>query len=156
MIENPTFEINYLNLNFNLNQHIYYPYRKPSNKINYVNGNSNHPPEIFKQIPKMMQNRLTKNSRNSELFNSIKKRKYNDSLKLNGYSYNIKYTNENKNTKNRKRKRKCIWFNSPYCRSISTNIRKKFLQIIKKHFSKENSISKYVNKNYKIKLQLYA
>ena len=146
VIENPSFEINYLDLNLNIKQHSYYPYRKPNNKINYVNANSNHPPAILKQIPKMVENRLTKNSSNSSLFNSIKK-EYNDALKINGYSYDIKYSDEKKSNKSRKRKRKCIWFNPPYCRSVCTNIGKKFLQIIKKHFSKEKKISKYVNKN---------
>jgi len=146
VIENPSFEINYLDLNLNLKKHSHYPYRKPNNKINYVNASSNHPPAILKQIPKMIENRLSKNSSNAKLFNSIKK-EYNDALKLNGYSYEITYANENKNTNNRKRKRKLIWFNPPYCRSVSTNIGKKFLQIIKKHFNKERSISKYVNKN---------
>ena len=55
VIKNRSFQINYLDLNLNLKQHSYYPYRKPNNKINYVN----------------------------------------DALKLNGYSYDIKYTNEN-------------------------------------------------------------
>ena len=36
----------------------------------------------------MVENRLTKNSSNIKLFNSIKK-EYNDALKLNDYSYDI-------------------------------------------------------------------
>ena len=73
VIENPSFEINYLDLNLNLKQHSHYPYRKPNNKINYVNANSNHPLPILKQISKMVENRLTINSNNSKLFNSVKK-----------------------------------------------------------------------------------
>ena len=76
VIENPAFEINYLDLNLYLKHDSYYPYRKPNNKINYLNANSNHLPAILKQIPKMVENRLTKNSSNSNLFNSINKKKF--------------------------------------------------------------------------------
>ena len=72
----------------------------------------------------MVENRLTKNSSNSKLFYRIKKED-NDALKLNSYSEDIKYTNLNKNTENRKRNRKYILFNLPYCRSVSTNNRRK-------------------------------
>ena len=105
VIENQSFKINYLDLNLYLKQHSYYSFRKPNNKINYVNANSNHPPAILKQIPKLEENRLTKNSSNNKLFNSVKI-EHNGALKLNGYD--ITYADENKNTKNRKIKRKCI------------------------------------------------
>ncbi len=75
------------------------------------------------------------------------KKEYNDALKLNGYNYNISYTKANNETVLNKRKRKCIWFNPPYCRSVKTNVGSKFLKIIKKHFSKDSNINKYINKN---------
>ena len=54
IIENPSWKIDYLDLNFNLLNHTFYPYRKDNNKISYVNSKSNHPPTILKQIPKMI------------------------------------------------------------------------------------------------------
>merc|ERR1712183_685962 len=49
IIENPSWKIDYLYLNFNLLNHTFYPYRK-DNKKNYVYSKSNHPPTILKQI----------------------------------------------------------------------------------------------------------
>ena len=95
-IGKPAIQIIFLDLNVNLKQHSFFPYRKPNNKINYVNSSSNHPPVILKQIQKMIENRLTKNSSSRNLFDSIKK-ELNDALKLNDYNYDtnhIKVTNK--------------------------------------------------------------
>ena len=61
------FQLNFLDLNFNLKQHSFFSYRKPNNRIIYVNSSSNHEPAILKQIPKMIKNRLTKNSSSRKL-----------------------------------------------------------------------------------------
>ena len=55
VIKNPSFEINYLDLNSKLKQHSYYPIRIPINKINYVNANSNYP---IAQVHKINRNQL--------------------------------------------------------------------------------------------------
>ena len=73
IIENPSWKIDYLDLKFNLLNHTFYPYRKDYNKINYINSKSNHPSTILKQIPKMIETRLAKNSSNKNLLNNIKK-----------------------------------------------------------------------------------
>ena len=133
-IENPSRKVDYLDLSFNLYDHTYHPYRKENSKIIYINSNSNHPPAILKQIPKMIEDRLSRNSSNENLFNKIKK-DYNDAIKLSGYNYEIKFKSEGEeNKRSRKRKRKVIWFNPPYCKSVRTNIGKKFLQIVNKYF----------------------
>ena len=96
VFENPAFQINFPDLNLNLKQHSFFSYRKPNNRINYVNSSSNHPLVILKQIQKMIENRLTKNSSSRNLFDSIKK-ELNDALKLNDYNYDtnhIKVTNK--------------------------------------------------------------
>ena len=46
----------------------YCPYRKPNFKTNYINNNSNYP----KNIPKMIENRLCKISKDEKVFSSIK------------------------------------------------------------------------------------
>ena len=50
----------------------------------------------------MIETRLSKNSSTKNLFNNIKKKDYNDALKINDY-YKINYTEE---CKNKKRNRK--------------------------------------------------
>ena len=38
MIENPSLKIDYLDLNINLPNHTFYPFRKDNNKISYINS----------------------------------------------------------------------------------------------------------------------
>ena len=93
----------------------------------------------------MIEDRLSKNSSNENMFNEIKK-DYNDAIKLSGYNYEIKFKSEDEKKK-RSRKRKTIWFNLPYCKSVRTNIGKKFLQIVNKYFGDSSKFKKYLNKN---------
>ena len=44
--------VNYLDITFNLNDGTYLPYQKPDNIIQYIHVESNHPPNIIKQILK--------------------------------------------------------------------------------------------------------
>ena len=47
----------------------------------------------------------------------------------------------NSNQKNR-RERNIIWYNPPFSNSVKTNIGRKFTNIVKKHFDKQNSLTK--------------
>ena len=51
--------VNYLDVTFNLNDGTYRPYQKPDNIIQYIHVESNHPPNIIKQIPKAIEKRLS-------------------------------------------------------------------------------------------------
>ena len=50
--------VNYLDVTFNLNDGTYRPYQKTDNIIQYIHVESNHPPNIIKQIPKTIEKRL--------------------------------------------------------------------------------------------------
>ena len=53
--------------------------------------NSNHQPQIIKQLPKIISDRLSKNSSNEEVFNESKG-EYENALKQSGYNnINLKY-----------------------------------------------------------------
>ena len=54
----------YLDVTFNFNDGTYKPYHKPGNKITYLNVQLNHPPNIFEQLPKAIQQRLFNDSSN--------------------------------------------------------------------------------------------
>ena len=45
-LENPAYEINYLDLNLNSKNGTFHPYRKPNNDIKYIDVNSNNPQTI--------------------------------------------------------------------------------------------------------------
>ena len=50
--------VNYLDVSFNLNDDTYRPYQKLDNIIQYKYVESNHPPNVFKQILKTIEKRL--------------------------------------------------------------------------------------------------
>ena len=44
--------VDFLDVTFDLDKNICKPYQKPNNSPIYINKNSNHPPNILKQLPK--------------------------------------------------------------------------------------------------------
>ena len=73
-----------------LDKNISKPYRKPINSP-YINKNSNHPPNILKQLPKSIAKRISEILPSSvEIFNkSIKI--YSKELKESGLTDELKY-----------------------------------------------------------------
>ena len=47
--------VDFLDVTFNLKDGTYKPYQKLDNKISYINVQSNHPPNIIKQLPKSVE-----------------------------------------------------------------------------------------------------
>ena len=64
--------IDFLDVTFNLSTGLYSPYMKPNNEIFYVHSKSNNPKTILKNLPKNIQNRLSKISANEDIFNNAK------------------------------------------------------------------------------------
>ena len=85
-------EVNFLDVTLNLENGTYRPYKKPNDKLLCIHSSSNHPPQIIKQLPNSISERVSKNYSNQEIFNTAKV-KYEDALKKSGYSVNSKYTN---------------------------------------------------------------
>ena len=82
--------VDFLDITFNLNNGIYKPYKKPNDRLLYINKSSNHPPQIINQLPKIISDRLSRNSSNKEVFNTAKG-EYEEALKCSGYS-NISFS----------------------------------------------------------------
>ena len=59
----------FLDVMLDLRSGKYYPYRKPNNELLYVHAKSNHPPNIIKQLPGMINQRISGLSFNEEEFN---------------------------------------------------------------------------------------
>ena len=68
----------------------YKRYKKPNNKIVYVNRASNHPPLIIRNIPTSIQKRLTTISSSENEFLGARE-EYQKALKDAGYSEKLKY-----------------------------------------------------------------
>ena len=73
----------------------YQPFRKPNNDPKYVDINSNHPPQILKQIPNFISEKLSENSISKEVFDKSKML-YEKSLNKNGFNENLMYHQDNR------------------------------------------------------------
>ena len=135
----------FLDIAFDIQNGTYAPFRKKNNEVKYVHTESNHPKTTLRQIPKMVSKRLSNRSINKDEFDKISG-EYNNALAKSGYKEKILY--ETKTVKNKKnRKRNIIWFNPPFCKSVQTNVARKFLTLIRKHFNKSHALYKIFNKN---------
>ena len=134
----------FLDVTLNLKESKFYPFRKENNTLLYVNAKSNHPPSILKQIPDMINKRISKLSCNIEEFEKAKP-DYQEALKNCGYNQELIYNAPVK--KRRKRSRKIIWYNPPYNANVRTNIGRIFLNMVKKHFPPHHKYRSLFNKN---------
>ena len=140
-------EVDYLDITINLNDGTYKPYHKPDNNIQYINVESNHPPNIIKQIPDTIEKRLSQNSFNRNIFQEAAL-VYEEALKKSGYNKKLTYIPKKQNTNNKNnRKRNIIWFNPPFNQSVSTKIGKYFLNLLDTHLPPHHKFLKIFNRN---------
>ena len=81
--------VDYLDVTFNLKDGTYKPYHKPDNKITYINVQSNHPPNIIKQLPKTIGQPLSNNSSIETIFDEAAPL-YEKALSKAGYNVKLK------------------------------------------------------------------
>ena len=138
-------QTDFLDLWLDLKNNSFKAYRKPNDTPVYIDINSNHPPNIKKELPRMICSRLSNLSSSKEMF-EIESPPYEEALKNAGYKEKLVYTEEKEKESKRKRHRKVIWFNPPYSANVQTNVAAKFLSIIDKHF-KNTDLGKYFNRS---------
>jgi len=136
----------FLDIELNLPNKTYIPFRKPNSDILYVNNKSNHPNQILKQLPITINERLNNLSSNEESFNRIK-HSYQSALKSANYKFNLTYQKANEKTTKKQRKRKIIYFNPPFSLTVATKIGKEFLNLLNKHFDTNHPYHKIFNRN---------
>ena len=86
-------------------------------------------------------------SSSKEIFDESSK-VYQEALERSGYTHKLTYGQRDAPAKKpRSRKRKVIWFNPPYSKSVTTNVGKEFLKLIDKHFPPHNKFRKIFNRN---------
>ena len=136
-------ETDFLDISFNLNSGEHKPFRKDDSIPSYININSNHPKHIKTNLPVMISKRISMLSSNEQVFNQ-EAYIYNEGLKQAGYNENIKYippTPTDTRVK-RHRKRSVIYFCPPWNDALKTNLGKKFLSLIDKHFKNHTYLGK--------------
>lgn len=138
-------QTDFLDITLDLPSGKYWPYRKPNNEPLYINAKSNHPPAIIKHLPSAINSRIASISCNEEEFSKAKP-VYEDALKKSGYKHKMEF--ETAETKpSRSRKRKVIWFNPPFNQNVKTNLAKRFLYLVDKHFPKHHRYHKLFNRS---------
>ena len=135
----------FLDVKLNLSTREYRPFRKPNDNPIYINAKSNHPPSIIKQLPKMIEKRISSLSSTKEIFeNEIGL--YEKALKNSGYNHKMTYTPEiTKN--NRIRSKEITWFNPPFNKAIKTNVGAEFLKLIDHHFHNNHPLHEFFNRS---------
>ena len=76
--------VDFLDVTFNLLDETHKPYKKPNGQLLCINTSSNHPPQIIKQLPISISNRLSNNSSNKQVFD-MSKGEYEKALRESGY-----------------------------------------------------------------------
>ena len=71
-IETNLIETDFLDVTFKLARKKYFPFRKANNTPLYINTFSKHPPTIIKQLPRMINKRISDLSCNKEEFDKVK------------------------------------------------------------------------------------
>ena len=144
-IETNLIQVNFLDVTLSLANGKFWPFAKENNQPLYIHKESNHPPTITKELPKMIESRITALSCNEDEFEKVKGT-YNTSLKSSGFSDGIKYCKPTSKP-TRTRNRNIIWFNPPYNAAVKTNIGKSFLALLDKHFPPHHKLAKIINRN---------
>ena len=147
-IEGLAKSVEYLDVKMHLNTGEYEPFRKEETLPKYVNRDSNHPPAIIRNLPAMIEKRVSGLSSSQAMFDRHASF-YNRALRESGYSYEIKYTaqpNQNPPKKHRERYPNKYWFNPPFNMAVATRVGEHFLKLIDKHFPKGSEFHKYFNR----------
>ena len=136
----------FLDAFFDLKANTFRPFKKPNTDLSYINSKSNHPANIKKEIPKMVSSRISKLSSSREIFEA-EKIPFKNALNSAGYNDDFTYSpNQQRHPTTRCRRRKVIWFNPPFCQTVKTNVARKFLLLIDKHF-KNTPLQQYFNRS---------
>ena len=134
-----------LDVIFNLTTGNFFPFRKPNNHPLYINAKSNHPPNILRDLPSMINKRLSDLSCNEEVYEKAKPL-YETASKESDYKTTLTYTKTTDgNTRNRARN--IIRFNPTYRQNVKTNIGKTFVKLVKKNFPRGHKLYKIFNRN---------
>ena len=131
---------NFLDVTLNLRNNTFSPFRKPNATIQYVHCSSNHPPHVKRALPGMIERRLTSLSKSQKIFDASKG-DYEDALKRSGYknsTLTFHSPEDTRRPKHRNRRKKAIFFNAPFCRSVKTKVGKEFFKIVDRHFTKSH------------------
>ena len=88
--------VDYLDITLDLRSGSYKPFTKPSNTLQYIHRNSNHPPSILRSIPEAINRRLSNISSDKQSFDSAIS-PYQEALKRVDTTTNLTSTRNHRN-----------------------------------------------------------
>ena len=140
--------INFLDVTFNLSNSTYQPFTKPNTTLQYVHRESNHPPITTKNIhvPAGINKRLSSLSSDKASFDRASP-PYQKALDKSGYHYTLHYDPTATAKRRNRQRNNILWYNPPFSKNVSTNIGRKFLTLVDKHFPKDHKLRKVFNRN---------
>ena len=144
-IESNLLVTEFLDVMLDLKGNKYYPFRKPNSKPQYIHTQSNHPPSIIKQIPRMISERISGRSCNKSEFERAAP-DYNKALEESGHKERLTFTTTPE-TRRKTRRRNKIWFNPPFNLDVKSSIGKDFFRLLDKHFPDHHRYHKLFNRN---------
>ena len=112
-IDTNLIETEFFDDSFNLEMEIFFSYRKPSNTPLYIHSELSHLPSIIKQVPSMINKRISNLPCNEHEFNKAKPL-YESALKSSGFNYSMKFEAHVKNAR-RNRNIKTLKVNGTDC-----------------------------------------
>ena len=124
----------------------FHPQKKPNDRLLQIHSLSSNPPNLIKLMPNSIQERLSKNLFNVEIFNTAKY-EYKDAPKKSGFKFGFKYT-KTQRQKPKHRSQSIIQFNPPFKKAVSISIARIFLRLISRHFPKSHSLQKIFQQKY--------
>ena len=120
--------VNFFDITLDLSADIYKPYMKDNGIQIYVNKESNHPPNVLKNIPLGINQRLSRISANEEVFNKAAP-PYQQALDKSGFKHKLKFEPPAPE-KPKKRHRKKISFGSiPHFPQCEDQHRERIFQV---------------------------
>ena len=94
----------------------------------------------------MIEERLRSLAKNKDVFDATVP-DYSNALKRSGYSHQLTFEKPQDKKKTRNRRRRCIFYNPPYCQSTKTNIGRSFLRLVDKHFGPDHVFHRAFNRS---------
>ena len=131
--------VNSLDVTLSINGGFFGPCYKPYDFTQYINKESDHPPNLNKHLPASIEKRLSNNSFDGKVFKELAIY-YEDTLNKAGYTDRLVYhapSASNRESKSKNCRRNVIWFNPQYSKSVTTRIGQSFLYLIDIHFQKK-------------------
>ena len=141
--------VDFLDITMDLETGTFKPFRKAGDRPLYVSAHSNHPPQILKNIPTGIEQRLSDNSANEAIFNEAIPI-YQTELDRCGYKHVLKYNPRSARQRRdgkKGRSRNITWFNPPFSMEVATNVAREFLKLIETYFPPGNILHSVINRS---------